>query len=197
MNTNNTVKSKKDIVKDSFIKDYLKYIEYLVDHNYRRDSINIYENLSALVTINSLKKTINQNNEGIIIDITCPPGIIISIPGIKSFPADYLIDDIRPFEIKLTNSNGEEIGQNTKIKILKNKILKKPEETCEVLYKDISMNNYSESPNKFKNYNELYRFEQGIELKGEDHLKILAINPDTDIEIAKFNLGTDFWTPME
>ncbi len=189
MTTHNTMKSKKDTVEDSFIKDYVKYIEYLIDHNYRRDSINIYENLSALVTINSLKKA----DEGIVIDIKCPPGNIMSFIGIKSFSEDYRIEDIPPFEIKLADSNGEEIDENTKIKILKNKILRKPEEICEVLYKDISMTNYSESPNKFKNYNELFRFDRGIELKGEDHLKLYVINPDKDIDTIKFNLGADLW----
>ncbi len=193
MRTTNTTKSvKEDIVKDSIIKNYLKYIEYLDDHNYIRESVTIYENLSMLVTINSLK----ANNEGIVLDILCPPGRIISIPGIKSYPEGYRIENIRPFELKLANSNGEEIYPETKIKILKNKILRKPEEICSISYKDVSMANYSKSSNRFKTHAELYRFEHGIELKGDDHLKIYVINPNIDINSVKFNLGTDLWTPI-
>lgn len=191
MKTDTTKSVKEDIVKDSIIKNYPKYVEYLDGHNYIRESVTIYENLSAIATINSLK----ANNEGIILDIMCPPGIVISIPGIKSYPEDYHIEKIPPFEIKLANSNGEDIDPETKIKILKNKILRKPEEICNLSYKDISMTNFSTSLSRFKAYTELYRFEHGIELKGEDHLKIYVINPNIDINNVKFNLGTDLWTP--
>lgn len=195
MKTTNTTKSiKEDIVKDSIITDYLKYIQYLDNHNYVKESVTIYENLSTLVTINSLK----ANNEGIVLDIMCPPGRIISIAGIKSLPENYHIEKIPPFEIKLASADGvgREIGPETKIKILKNKILRKPEEICSISYKDISMTNFSTSPNRFKAHTELYRFEYGIELKGEDHLKIYVTNPNIDINSVKFNLGTDLWTPI-
>lgn len=194
MKTTNTTKSvKEDIVKDSIIKDYIKYIEYLENHNYIRESVTIHEILSNLVTINSLK----ANNEGIVLDILCPSGRIISISGIKNYPEDYHIEDIRPFELKLANSNGEEIGPETKIKILKNKILRKPVEICNMSYKDVSMINYSKSPDRFKTYSELYRFGQGIELKSEDRIKIYVINPDIDIDIVNFNLGIDLWTQTD
>ncbi len=192
MKTNTTKLVKEDIIKDSIIIDYIKYIKYLEDRNYNRESITIYENLSSLVTINNLK----ANNEGIILDIMCPPGMIISIQGIKSYPENYNIEKIPPFEIRLADHTGEEIDPETKINILKNKILRKSEEVCNLSYKDISMTNFSKSPNKFKSYVELYRFEHGIELKGEDHLKIYVINPDIDINNVKFNLGTDLWTPI-
>lgn len=195
-----TIKSvKEDVVKDSIINDYIKYIEYLKDHDYIRESVTIYENLSAIVTINNLKAKNNSkmlSNEGIVLDIMCPPGRIISIAGIKSYPENYHIEKIPPFEIKLANSNGEEIDPETKIKILKNKILRKPEDICNLLYKDISMTNFSTSLSRFKAYTELYRFEYGIELKGEDHLKIYVVNPNIDINCVKFNLGTDLWTPI-
>lgn len=191
MKTINTTKSvKENIMKDSIITDYPKYIKYLDSHNYARESITICENLSAIVTINSIK----ANNEGTVIDIMCPPGILISIPGTKSFPENYNIEKIPPFEIKFANYNGEEIGPETKINILKNKVLRKPEEIYNILYKDISMTNFSESTNRFKTCTELYRFEYGAELKGEDHLKIYVINPNIDINDVKFNLGIDLWT---
>lgn len=192
MKTTIVKSAKENIVKDSVITDYLKYIKYLDNHNYVKESVIIYEGLSTIVTINSLK----ANDEGTVIDILCPPGILIGIPGIKSFPENYHIEKIPPFEIKLTNSNGEEIDPETKINILKNKILRKPVDICNMFYKDISTTNFSESSNMFKTHVELYRFEHGIELKGEDHLKIYVINPNIDINDVKFNLGTDLWTPI-
>lgn len=191
--TNKTKLAKDNIVKDSIIKDYLKYVEYLENLKYVKESMTIYEYLPKLVTINNLK----ANNSGIILDILCPPGIIISIPGIKSYPENYNIEDIYPFEIKLANSNGEELDQNIEIKIFKNKILRKDVEIFNTSYKYISTVNYSNSQNKFKTYKELYRFDNGIELKDEDHLKIYVVNPDIDINIVKFNLGVDIWTPID
>ena len=187
------MKTDKDIVKGHIINDYVRYIQHLEKNNWIRESVTIYELLSRIVTINTLK----VNSEGTVLDIICPPGIIISISGIKSFPEDYNIENIPPFELKLSNLIGEEINPDTKIKLLRNKILRKPEEICEISYKDISMTNYSESSNKFKNYSELYRFDHGIELKGEDHLKIYVINPNIDIDIAKFNIGIDLWTQID
>lgn len=181
--------AKEGIVKDSIIKNYIKYIKHLESRNYIRENITIYELLSTIVTTNNIK----ANNEGIVLDILCPSGTILSIPGIKSFPENYQIEKIPPFELRLTNLHGEEIYPGTRIKILKNKMLGKPEEICEVLYEDVSMTNFSESPNKFKSYTELFRFEDGIELKGEYHLKIYVIHPNIDISNTKFNLGTDLW----
>jgi len=187
------ISSKALSVKDSIIKNYPKYIEYLANRDYTRESVTIYENLSSIVTTNNLK----SNERGIVIDIVCPSGMILSIPGIKSYPEDYNIEYIRPFELKLANSGGVEIDLETKIKILKKRILRKSIEIYGILYKDISMLNYSDTPNRFKTLSELYRFEYGIELKSEDHLKICVVNPDIDIDIIKFNLGTDLWTRVD
>lgn len=184
---------KGDIVKDSIIKNYPKYIEYLVDRGYMRESVTVHENLSSIVTINNLK----SHHRGIVVDIMCPPGRTLSIPGIKSYPEDYNIEDIRPFELKLASADGIEIDLETKIKILKKRILREHMEICGILYKDIGMLNYSESPNMFKTLSELYRFEYGIELKSEDHIKICVVDPDIDIDIIKFNLGIDLWTKTD
>lgn len=180
-------------VENSFIKNYCEYVEYLENNNWTRERITLCEYLSSIVTINNLK----ANNEGIVTDIICPPGRMISIMGIKDSSKEYNIENIHPFELKLSNSNGEEIDPDTHIKIIKKKILGKDVEIYDIQYKDISMTNYSPSPNKFKNYSELYRFEQGIQLKGEDHLIVRVINPNIDINVTKFNLGIDLWTQVE
>lgn len=188
----NDAYSIRDIVENSLIKDYPKYIEYLEINKWTREVIKIHEYQSRLVTTSSL----NSGNEGIVIDVTCPPGIIISIMGKNSFPIGYR-ENIYPFELKLANSDGIEIDQNTDIRIFKDTIFKKRIEICSMQYRDVSMLNYSNTPNVFKRYNELYRFDQGVELKGDDHLRICVVNPDVDINAIKFNLGTDLWTQDE
>jgi len=186
----NGTSSIRDIVENSFIKDYPKYIGYLERNEWTGESIKIHEYLSTLVTTNNLK----AGNEGIIIDILCPPGRIMSIIG-KNSP--YSIENVHPFELKLANSDGAEIDPNVEIKFFKDKIFKKRIGICGTTYRDVSMLNYSNTPNVFKRYGELYRFDQGVELKGEDHLRICVINPDIDINIIKFNLSVDLWTQYE
>ena len=188
-----TIEEKKQTNLNSFIKNYSEYVEYLENNNWTRESLTIHEHLSSIVTVSNLK----ANSEGIVIDMICPLGRIISIMGIKDAPKGYSIESIHPFELKLSNSNGEEIDPDTHIKIIKKKILRKEVEIYDIQYKYVSMTNYSPSPNKFKNYAELYRFEQGIRLKGEDHLIMRVVNPDIDINVIKFNLGTDLWTQLE
>ena len=181
---------KGDLVKDSLIGAYLRYTEYLERQEWTRESITATELLSAIVTISKLR----AGNDGIVLDIKCPAGLIISIPGIEGLPNEYEIEKIRPLEIKLADSNGKEIASDTCIKILKHKLLKKDVQIGQVLYRDISMANYSDSPNLFKDYAELYRFEKGIEIKGEDSIRLYLVNPNVNIDIVKLNLGIDLWT---
>lgn len=183
------------LVEKIFIKNYSEYVKYLVSNNWIRERITLNEYLASIVTTNNL----NANNEGSVLDIVCPPGMIVSIMGIKdaNYPDECKIENIRPFELKLANSNGEEIDPDTIIKIIKKKILGKEVEIYEVQYKDVSMTNYSSSRNMFKAYNELYRLEQGIQLKGEDHLRLHVVNPNIDINIIKFGLGIDLWSQIE
>lgn len=161
-----------------FIKNYSEYIKNLKNRKWKKEHFTLHENLSRIVTVNYIRK----ENDGIVIDILCPSGRILSI------------DNTYPFEIKLASSSGEELDPDTHIKIIKNKILRECIELYDIQYKEIDMLNYSESPHLFKGYDELFRFKDGIELKGEDHLKIFVVNPNIDIDLIKFNLDIDIWT---
>ncbi len=192
--TKNVVQpDKEDLVKDSLIEDYSRYIDYLERRGWTREIITITELLSSITTINKLK----AGDDGIVLDIKCPAGLIMSIPGTEDLSNEYDIEKVRPLEIKLANSNGIEIDPDTCIMILKHKLLKKDIQIIKVLYRDISMVDYSDSPNLFKDYTKLYRFKKGIELKGEDSLRLHIINPNKDIDILKFNFGADLWTHTE
>lgn len=181
---------KEDLAKESLIDNYSKYVDHLERHEWTKESITITELLSSIVTISKLK----ARNDGMVLDIRCPAGMIISIPGTTGLPEGYDIEKIRPLEIKLADYNGNEIAPDTCIKIFKHSLLKKDIQIGDVLYRDISMLDYSDSPNLFKDYIDLYRFGKGIEIKGEDSLRLYVVNPFVDIDIAKFCLGIDLWT---
>ncbi len=184
---------KEDLVKDSLIEDYSRYIDYLERRGWTREIITITELLSSITTVNKLK----AGNDGIVLDVKCPAGLIMSIPGTEGLSNEHDIEKVRPLEIKLANSNGIEIDPDTCIMILKHKLLKKDIQIIKVLYRDISMVDYSDSPNLFKDYAKLYRLKKGIELKGEDSLRLYITNPNKDIDILKFNFGADLWTRTE
>ena len=188
--TNIAHPDKINLVKDSLIEDYLRYVDYLERHEWTRESITITEILSAIVTITKLK----AGNNGTVIDIRCPAGLITSIQGKEYLSNNEDIEKVRPLEIRLTDSNGNDLHPDTNIDILKHALLKKDIQIEHVLYRDISMTNYSNSPNLFKDYSELYRFKKGIEIKGEDSLRLYVINPNIDIDNIKFNFGVDLWT---
>jgi len=189
---NMTQQDKGDLVKDSLIEDYVKYVDYLERQEWTRENITVTELLSSIVTINKLK----AGDNGIVLNVKCPAGLIISIQGTEGLPDGYNIEKIRPLEIKMSDSNGKEIYPGTCIKIFKHKILKTDVEIGQVLYRDISMVDYSDSPNLFKDYTGLYRFRKGIEIKGEDSLRLYVVNPNVDIDIVKFGLGIDLWTRL-
>jgi hypothetical protein len=196
----NNMKTKENInkqanvpVENSFIKNYVEYVDHMENNNWTKERVTIHEHLSSIVTVSNLK----ADNEGMIIDIICPPGRVISIMGIKDALNGHNTESIHPFELKLSNSNGEEIDPDTHIKIIKRKILGKNVEIYDILYKEASMTNYSQSLNMFKSYAELYRLEQGIQLKGEDHLMVYVVNSNIDIDIIKFSLDVDLWTQTE
>ncbi len=165
---------KEDLVKDSLIGDYPRYVDYLERHEWTRESITITELLSRITTISKLK----AGNDGTVLDIKCPAGLIISVPGTEGIQNGYDIEKIRPLEVKFSDSNGREICPDTCIKIFKHKLLKKDVQIGQVLYRDISMVDYSDFPNLFKSYSELYRFDKGIEINIED---------------IEFNINLDRW----
>jgi hypothetical protein len=184
---------KEGLVEDSLIGDYIRYVDYLERHGWTRECITITELLSVITTISKLK----AGNDGIVLDVRCPAGLIMSVPGIEGVPNEHDVENIRPIEVKFANPNGKEIDPDTCIEIFKHKLLKEDVQIGQVLYRDISMVDYSDSPNLFKDYVSLYRFKKGIEIKGEDSLRLHIINPDVDVEVVKFNFGADLWTRTE
>ena len=178
-------------VANSRIKDYFGYIKYMQNNGWIREYVTLHENLSTIATINSLK----ANNGGIVIDVKCPPGYRMSIMGKDSVPEEYNI--VHYFETMFKNSDGIEINCDTRIIFTIDKVTKKNIQIDTVLYSDISSTNFEDTPNKFKDYQKLFRFDDGIEIKEEEHLRIYVIDPDLDITEVKFSLGVDLLIQKE
>jgi hypothetical protein len=163
-----------------------EYTEYLKDHGYSREQLTIDEN-SEIVNINSLEK----GSVGTVIDIRCPCGHKIILAGRAQLP-----DKIHVLALRLADRDNVEIAPDTRIRIFK----ERPSSAITVIetmfYKDLTMTEYLKiPPNKTKPYDKFYRFNDSIEINGEDHLRIYVINPyiTIDTKNIKLHLDIDFW----
>ena len=179
--------------------DSMEYVRFLESKGYRREQLHIDET-SEIVTTQSLA----EGCVGTVTSIRCPSRYKISILGrnqLNQLP--QLPGDISPgstilhmLSLRLADLNGCEISPYCRIRIVK--------ETpslaivlCEtMLYKDITKTEYSKiPPNRMKCDENLYRFNDHIQLNGEDRLKIDVVQPDIGIDSSniKLYLDIDLW----
>ncbi len=163
--------------------NYTGYIQHLENKGYNKEEINIDECSAEIVTTRSLAK----DTMGTVIDIRCPCRYIISIAGREQFP-----EQAHKLTIRLANKDNVEIAPDTRIKIIKEKVSQAIVVIDYVFYKDISVTEFLKyPPNKTKEYDKLFKFNNSIELNGNEHLQISAINPDIDIDSSHINLSLD------
>ena len=85
----------------------------------------------------------------------------------------------------ITDENGEEIPEYTKIRITKERYSEFVTPLARLLYSDIKM----------KDGEANFRFPRGIELNGQDHIMIYIVNSERNIpaENVRFKIETDLW----
>jgi hypothetical protein len=168
-----------------------EYEQYLIDHGYSREQLTIDEN-SEIVSVSSLEK----GSAGTIVSIRCPSGYKIIIIGRS------LKDKAHTIALRLANDNeigGDEVAPDTRIRILKYKVSDARTVIDTMFYKDLTKTEYLKIiPNKTK-INEkcditaksVYRFNDSIEINGNERLEIEAINPDIAIDAKNVMLELD------
>jgi len=89
----------------------------------------------------------------------------------------------------ISDDNGEEIPDDTKMRITKVKPSEDIIQLARIFYQDMKMTHHGED------FETSYRFRRGIELNGEDHLNIYIINSPKNIpsENIKFKIEADLW----
>ena len=166
---------------------YTDYIKYLLNKGYIREQINLDET-SEIVTTYSLAK----GAIGPVLDIRCPSRYKIIIVGKNQLPEDTDTNSAHALRVRFADSNNDEVAPDTRIKIMKERISEAITAVGAMLYKDITITDYQkEPPNKMKSDDKWYKFDQGIEINGEEHLRIYAINPDICIDAKNVKLGLD------
>ena len=174
----------------------VEYVRFMESKGYTRERLHIDE-ASEIVTVRDLGK----DCVGKVIDIRCPSRYKIFILGRNQLPKDVTPDitTLHALALKLADSNGNEISPDSRIKIIKEKPSLEMMMCATMLYKDVTITEYSKiSPNRNKSDSKLYRFNDSIQMNGQDHLSIEVISPNLDIDRSstKLYLDIDLWEEM-
>lgn len=176
--------------------DYNEYITYLEHMGWSRSQVTLDERNTRISTINN----VNRNSNVEVIDIRCPAGQRISIMGVQQIAQDADTRIVHALRAKFADEEGHEIPYDTRISIRKERATEDVILLARSFYSDISPTlrptlGSIDTPS-YKTDNQWYRFRQGIELNGEDHLKLYAENCESNISArrCKFALDCDFWS---
>jgi hypothetical protein len=170
---------------------YMQYVEYMESLAWRRNQIVIEETSTQFITLYNAEAHTNTK----VIDIKCPPGMKLTIKGTNQIREGADTRTAHVLKTLITDSKGNEIPFNTKIRIIKEK---PSEETIQInkgFYGDINLTRNNENQKLYKLDTEWFRFQQGIELTGEQHLEIWSIDCERDIYAnnTKIILECDLW----
>lgn len=161
---------------------YGEYVDYLSGRGWHRELITIDQNNTNIATTWSIFKDTTHN----IVDVRCPAGMKMSIMGTKQIPRGADARVAYSLGLYITDENGEEIPDDTKIRITKIKPSEAIVQLARIFYQDIKMTQDGETS---------YRFIHGIEMNGQEHLVVHVINSPKDIpsENIKFKMEADLW----
>lgn len=119
-------------------------------------------------------------------------------------------DKLFTLSIKICDSNNDELNPESRIIIHKEKDIDEYETDVvrleSTFYKNVSYTTakavstelckeHAIYRNSVKTIDELYKFRQGVEFKGDEHLRIYVVDSDIDInpENVEFNINLDRW----
>lgn len=177
--------------------DYTSYVDYLEARGWRREQLTLDELNTNLVTLTDVM----ANTTGVAIDIKCPAGQKVSVMGTQQVPRGADARTAHSLRIRFADSADTEISLTTKIRLTKEKTSEAVVQLARVFYADVNLtkNTGAMTATTYKTDLEWYRFKQGVELNGEQHLRVYAVAPNivVDNDHTKFALDLDLWTREE
>lgn len=180
--------------------DYTSYVDYLESRGWRREQLTLDELNTNLVTLFGLA----AGATGVVIDIRAPAGQKISVMGTQQIPRGADARSAHALRIRLAGTGDTEIDPYVKIRITKEKTSEAVVQLARVFYADVNLTKQNSATGAGatalqKTDLEWYRFKQGVELNGEQHMRIYVINPGISVDSAhiKFALDLDLWTREE
>lgn len=187
---------------------YDEYVEYLENKGWRREQISLDELNTNIVT----RQAVAANATDWAIDVRAPAGQKITIQGTQQVGGGADARSAHALRIRFADSAENELAFNTKIRITKEKSSEAVVQLARVFYADVNLTKQAGAANTatvtYKNDPEWYRFKQGVELNGEQRLRIYIINTLGTIAQAavpanmptantRFSLDCDLWTKEE
>lgn len=179
--------------------DYTSYVDYLEARGWRREQLTLDELNTNLITLFGLAALAT----GVVIDVRAPAGQKISIMGTQQIPRGADARSAHALRIRLAGTGDVEISPYIKIRVTKEKTSEAVVQLARVFYADVNLTKQLVAGvaglSLQKTDLEWYRFKQGVELNGEQHLRVYVISPDLAIDSAhiKFALDLDLWTREE
>lgn len=153
--------------------DYSAYVAYVEDVlGGRREQITLDENYTKIVTLTDVV----GGATGPFIDIRCPAGQKFSIMGTQQVVRGADARTAHALRLRLANSSDGEIGLYNKIRITKEGITDSVTNIARIFYVDANLTKQTGANPQNKTDLEWYRYKQGVELNGEQHLIFGAIN---------------------
>ena len=173
--------------------DNLEYVRFMESKGYKMERLHIDET-SEIVTVHDL----GEDCSGNVIDIRCPSRYKIFILGRNQLPKNAPSDvtALHTLALRLADLNDNEISPDSRIKIIKNKPSLEMTMCATMLYKDVAKTEYSKIlPNRTKSDSKLYKFNNSIQMNGEDHLSIYVSQPNLSISHSntRLDLDIDLW----
>lgn len=174
---------------------YDDYVIYLESRDWRRSQITLDEYNVRLLTVNS----VNRNCTGQVIDIRCPAGQKISIMGTQQVPIGADARIAHTLRARFADEQENEIPYNTHVQIIKEKPSGETIQLARLFYSDINLTlKHQSCPSDILTYktdDQWYRFRQGIELNGEEHLILSVENRESDIaaRCCRLAIDCDLW----
>ena len=176
--------------------DYEAYCNYLESRGWRREQLTLDEVNTTLVTVTGVA----LGTIGTVIDILIPAGQKASIMGTQQVPRGANARTAHSLRVRLADSVDTEIEFQTKLRMYKEKSSETAIQLARTFYADVANTLNAAVTDaeavKWKTDQEWYRFKQGVEVNGAEHLKIDIVSPDItiDSDYVKFALDLDLWT---
>jgi len=187
---------------------YDEYVEFLENKGWRREQLSIDELNTNITTL----QAVAAGATDWAIDVRAPAGQKITIQGAQQIAGGADARSAHSLRIRFADSSENELAFNTKIRITKEKSSGATIELARVFYADVNLTKQAGAANlatvTYKNDPEWYRFKQGVELNGEQRLRIYIVNTLGTIAQAavtanmptantKFSLDCDLWSREE
>lgn len=194
---------------------YDEYVTYLESKGWRREQITLDELNTNIVTT----QAVAAGATGWAIDVRAPAGQKITLMGTQQVGAGADARTAHALRVRFADSSENELGFNTKIRITKEKSSEAVIQLARIFYADINLVKNpggqggvagGSQPVVYKTDPEWYRFKQGVELNGEQRLRIYIVNTLGTVAVGqdaisarmptanmRFALDCDLWTREE